>query len=116
MEEERFKLILLKEAHEFLHSLDKETRKKIGANIRAVQSGIKNPELFQKMPGTDDIWEFRTLHDRTKYRLFSFWDTESETLVIATHGIIKKDQKTPKNEIDKAERIKKLYFENKKKE
>ena len=49
------------------------------------------------------------------YRLFSFWDTEEETLVIATHGIIKKTQKTPLKEIAKAEEIRKEYFNNKKK-
>lgn len=115
MEEERFKLLLLKEANVFLHSLDKEIRKKIGENIRAVQSGVTNPDLFSKMPGTDNLWEFRTLYGGTKYRLFSFWDKDIDTFVIATHGIIKKDQKTPKNEIAKAERIKREYFENKKK-
>lgn len=46
---------------------------------------------------------------------FSFWDTEEETLVIATHGIIKKTQKTPLMEIAKAEDIRKEYFNNKKK-
>jgi phage-related protein len=39
------------------------------------------------------------------------------TIVIATHGIIKKTQKTPKKEIDKATELMKKYFEfkNKKK-
>ena len=57
---------------------------------------------------------FGTLYHKTSYRLFSFWDTEEETLVIATHGIIKKTQKTPAKEIAKAEEIRKKYFENKK--
>ena len=30
-----------------------------------------------------------------------FWDTETETLVVATHGIIKKTQKTPQKEIQR---------------
>ena len=38
---------------------------------------------------------------------------ENETLVIATHGIIKKTQKTPAKEIAKAETIKKEYFKSK---
>lgn len=46
---------------------------------------------------------------------FSFWDTEEETLVIATHGIVKKTQKTPLKEIAKAEEIRKEYFNNKNK-
>ena len=49
------------------------------------------------------------------YRLFSFWDTEKETLVIATHGIVKKTQKTPQKEIAKAQEFRRFYFANKKK-
>ena len=45
----------------------------------------------------------------------AFWDTEEETLVIATHGIVKKTQKTPLKEIAKAEELRKEYFNNKKK-
>ncbi len=45
--------------------------------------------------------------------MLAFWDTENETLVIVTHGFIKKKQKTPKKEIAKAEQIRKLYFQNK---
>jgi phage-related protein len=47
------------------------------------------------------------------YRLFAFWDTETETLVVATHGIIKKTQKTPQKEIQRAEEIRKEYFNEK---
>ena len=58
-----------------------------------------------------EIWEFRTLYNKTAYRLFAFWDKDKETLVIATHGIIKKTQKTPSKEIEKAEAIKKRIFQ-----
>ncbi len=47
------------------------------------------------------------------FRLFAFWDRDLETLVVATHGIVKKSQKTPKKEITKAEAIRKEYFKNK---
>ena len=45
-------------------------------------------------------------------RLLAFWDKRSniDTLVIATNGFIKKTQKTPKKEINKAEQIRKEYF------
>nr|MBP6386021.1 type II toxin-antitoxin system RelE/ParE family toxin [Pseudarcicella sp.] len=64
------------------------------------------------------IWEFRTLYNNKSYRLFAFWDKteEQEVLVIATHGIIKKTQKTPVKEINKAEEIRKEYFEIKRNE
>ncbi|MDD3728471.1 MAG: type II toxin-antitoxin system RelE/ParE family toxin [Dysgonamonadaceae bacterium] len=34
-------------------------------------------------------------------------------MVFATHGFIKKSDKVPKNEINRALRIKKEYFDNK---
>ena len=109
-----FKLILTIEADNFLKSLPEKVSDKIRSNIRRVQKGERNIELFKKLEGTE-IWEFRTLFCKNAYRLFSFWDTENETLVIATHGIIKKTQKTPQKEITKAEQIRKMYFELKKK-
>lgn len=55
--------------------------------------------------------------NKTHYRIFAFWDkTENmETLVLATHGIIKKTDKTPEKEIKKAENIRLQYFELKNK-
>ena len=69
-------------------------------------------ELFKKLENSN-IWKFRTLYNGNCYRLFSYWDTETETLVIATHGIVKKTQKTPAQEIAKAEDIRRQYFEQK---
>lgn len=48
-------------------------------------------------------------------RLFTLSRRDEETLVIATHGIVKKTQKTPLKEIAKAEEIRKEYFHNKNK-
>lgn len=73
---------------------------------------ITDNELFKKLEGTE-IWEFRTLYNGIQYRLLAFWDTEQETLVIATHGFIKKTQKTPAKEIAKAEAMRKEYFNDK---
>lgn len=47
------------------------------------------------------------------YRLLAFWDTHEQALIITTHGFIKKTQKTPQKEIEKAERKRKEYFNNK---
>jgi phage-related protein len=107
-----FEIELLPEAVEFLNELDDKTREKIYYNLRKAQFTNDN-ELFKKL--NENIWKFRTLFNSKAYRLFSFWDkTEnSETLVIATHGILKKTQKTPPKEIKKAEEIRKSYLENK---
>lgn len=74
---------------------------------------VNDPELFKKLD--ELIWEFRTKYKRTYYRLLSFWDKidATETLVIATHGIIKKTDKIPKAEIEKAKAIMNQYFEQK---
>ncbi len=69
-------------------------------------------ELFKKLENSE-IWEFRILYNKQSYRLFAFWDNGKNKLVVATHGIVKKTQKTPKKDIEKAEAIRKEYFKNK---
>ena len=108
----KFKTIFLEEARDFILSLPEQPKSKIIYNIRKVEGGIINSELFKKLDNTD-IWEFRTLYNGIQYRLFAFWDTEGDTLVVATHGIIKKVWKVPTKEIEKAEEIRKQYFESK---
>lgn len=95
-----FKLELLEEAKKFLESLTPQARKKILYNIWRVAGGEKNNELFKKLVNSD-IWEFRTHYNGTSYRLFAFWDTESQTIVVATHGIIKKRRKRPQKKLPK---------------
>jgi phage-related protein len=110
--EEKFNIDFLDEAIDFMNSLDIKAQRKIYYNLKKSQV-INDAELFKKL--TDNIWEFRTLFDKKYYRLFAFWDktNDEDTFVLATHGIIKKTKKTPKNEIKKAEGIRKIYFEQK---
>ena len=108
------KVLLMDEASAFIRSLPIKVQRKITFNYRKVEEGGMDKELFKKLEGSN-IWEFRTLYDGMYYRLFSFWDTETQTLIIATHGIVKKTGKTPPKEIAKAESIRKQYFELKKK-
>lgn len=109
-----FEVIFLTEAREFLIEVDEKSRDKIIFNIDKAKVKT-DKELFKKLKG--EIWEFRTLFNKTHYRIFAFWDkTENmETLVLATHGIIKKTDKTPEKEIKKAENIRLQYFELKNK-
>ena len=110
----KFEVIFLTEARDFLLKLDQKSRDKIIFNIDKAKVKTDN-ELFKKL--INDIWEFRTLFNKTQYRLFAFWDKEDnkQTLVITTHGIVKKTGKTPDKEIDKAEKIRIKYFELKNK-
>lgn len=109
---EKFKVRFLEEAFEFLENLDEKAREKVYYNIRKAQVS-NDKELFKKL--TNEIWEFRTLFNKTHYRLFAFWDRTDtvDTVVISTHGLIKKTDKTPKGEIEKAERLRRVYFEQK---
>jgi phage-related protein len=109
---QKFEVDLLEEAFEFLQSLELKHRAKILQNIRRAQFH-NDPKLFKKL--NSEIWEFRTLYAGHQYRLLAFWDKSDnkETLVLATHGFVKKTSKVDKKEIDKAERIRQIYFKNK---
>ena len=110
--EYKFRVSFLEPAVEFLQSLDEKSREKILYNIWKSRS-VNDNELFKKLDG--EIWEFRTLYKKQYFRLFAFWDkTDKEnTLVISTHGIIKKTGKTPKGEIERAEALRIQYFKEK---
>ena len=85
----QFEIVFLDDAFDFLSSLDKKHYEKILFNIRKAQTN-RNPELFKKL--IDEIWELRTHYQGLQYRMLAFWDkTDSgNTLVISTHGFIKK--------------------------
>ena len=112
MGEYKIKVILLDEALAFVRSLPIKVQEKIVYNYKRIENGLMSKVLFKKLDDSE-IWEFRTLYNGNCYRLFSFWDTETETFIIATHGIVKKSQKTPQKEIAKAEKIREEYFKNK---
>jgi len=102
----------LEEADEFISGLDGKIIKKIFYNIDLAEQ-TNDPKLFKKLQ--NDIWEFRTKFAGLQIRLLVFWDKtgNKETLVFATHGFIKKVDKVPVNEIERAVRLKNQYFNNK---
>lgn len=106
-----FETIFLKEADKFIQTLDKKSQQKVMYNIRVAEQ-TNDPELFKKL--NENIWEFRTKFLGKQIRILAFWDKSGkiETLVLATNGFIKKTSKTPKGEIERAERIREEYFGN----
>ncbi len=99
-------------ANEFINSLPEKAKKKIAYNINRVSNGEMDNELFKKL-GDTDIWEFRTLFNGVKYRLLAFWDTEQNSIVVATHGFVKKTQKTSQQEIERAKALRAEYYYDK---
>lgn len=107
-----FETKFLEEAHEFLSRLDPKMVRKILYNIDLAQQ-TNDPKLFKKLQ--KEIWEFRSKFAGLQIRLLAFWDNtnKKETLVIATHGFIKKIDKVPSNEIDRAIRFREKYLNSK---
>ena len=73
---EKFQVQFLEEAVEFLDKLEEKAREKIYYNIKKAQV-TNDKELFKKL--NNQIWEFRTLFNKTHYRLFAFWDKVGNT-------------------------------------
>ncbi len=66
------------------------------------------PESYLKhIVGTDGLYEIRVQSATDIFRIFCFFDQGK--LVILANGFQKKTQKTPKQEIDKALKIKREY-------
>ena len=112
--ESKFEVLFLEEARQFLKGLDEKAKTKILYNIDKAKI-LNDPKLFKKL--TSDLWEFRTKYNGLQYRLLAFWDkTEKiKTLVISTHGFVKKVDKVSSSEIEKANELRKIYFRQKKK-
>jgi phage-related protein len=107
-----FETRFLEEANQFLAKLDAKSVNKILYNIDLAEL-TNDPKLFKKL--TKEIWELRTVFAGLQFRLLAFWDklNNKETLVIATHGFIKKSDKVPASEIRRAVDLRKKYFLNK---
>lgn len=105
-----FDVEFLEPAKDFIDNLDEKTKEKVLFNIWRSKE-INDPRLLKKL--NKNIWEFRTRIQNKQIRLFAFWDKRDNktSLIIATHGIIKKAQKIQSKEISKAEELRKEYFE-----
>lgn len=68
-------------------------------------------KYFKHITGSTGLYEIRVEVGSDIFRIFSFFDKGQ--LVILVNGFQKKTQKTPKNENELAERLKKQYFDEK---
>lgn len=109
-----FETEFLDEAKKFLKTLHPKTAEKVFYNIDLAEQ-TNNTRIFKKLQ--NEIWEFRINYAGLKIRLLAFQDKtdNKKTLVIATHGFIKKVDKVQTNEIGRAIRLRERYFESKRK-
>ena len=98
--------------HDFLEKLKPEVQKKINWTLLLIATIERVPEkYFKHMAGTSGIYEIRVEVGSDIFRVFGFFDKGQ--LIILLNGFQKKTQKTPKGEIELAEKLKKQYFDEK---
>lgn len=68
-------------------------------------------KFLKKLEGTDGLFEIRVEFGGDMFRIFCFFDEGK--LVILLNGFAKKTQKTPLREIERANRLRKQYYEEK---
>lgn len=94
---------------EFLDSLNSKMAQKVTWVLSLIEEEAFIPQkYFKKLTNSDDIWECRISFSSDIVRIFAFFDKNNK--VILTHGFIKKTQKTPREEILRAENYKKEYL------
>lgn len=109
-------IVFLEEAEYYFGELPNQVKDKFTYNFTKTLLGYKG-EWFEKLKSTSGLFEFRVRDEVKFYRMIAFWDGKGteKTLIVATHGFDKKSNKTPSKEIEKAEQIKKKYFNSKSK-
>jgi phage-related protein len=100
--------------NDFFDSLDDDCRRKVLWMLKSLESLPKIPmKFFKHIEGVKGLFELRISGEGKAYRIFCFFEKGNK--IILCNGFIKKDQKTPKQEILKAIKIKEEYqYENEK--
>lgn len=97
---------------DFYKAQNDTVQRKIEWTLKLIETTYKVPEkYFKHIAGSNGIYEIRVEVGSNIYRIFSFFDKMN--LVVLGNGFQKKTQKTPKNEIEKAIKIKEEYEQGK---
>lgn len=98
---------------DFYTSLHDKARLKVDWTLQLIETTKRVPSKFLKsMTGTDGIYEIRVVVGKDSIRIFCFFDEGK--LVVLINAFFKKSQKTPRRELDRAVRLRKQYFDEKK--
>ena len=96
----------------FFNKQTKKVQDRIIWTIRLLRDIPFIPEKYLKhLTGTDGIYEIRVSSGNNIFRIFCFFDEGK--MIIVLNGFQKKTQKTPVEEIEKAKKLKKKYYEGK---
>jgi phage-related protein len=98
---------------DFYENQSDKIKEKIDYVLNLVCNTERVPEKFFKhLKSTNGIYEIRVKFGSDIFRILCFFDEGK--LVVVLQGFQKKTEKTPKNEIEKAEKLKQKYFKDKK--
>jgi phage-related protein len=67
--------------------------------------------FFKRLEGTNGLYEVRVITSQNSIRILCFLDQEK--LVVLTNAFVKKSQKTPKKEMERAQRLRHEYIKTK---
>ena len=97
---------------DFFKILKPDVQKKINWTLQLIATIDRVPKkYFDHITNSTGIFEIRVEVGTDIYRVFSFFDKGN--LIILINGFQKKTPKTPKSEIELAEKLKKQYFDEK---
>ena len=97
---------------EFLDQLNEKQVSKVLWTLKFIREHEKIPgQYFKKLVNTDGLWEIRVSQGSNIFRLLCFFD--GDEIIILTNGFQKKTQKTPKQEINLAEKRKREHLARK---
>ena len=92
----------------FFEKQKNKVKDKILWTLSLIEDHEKIPELYLKhLEGTEGLFEIRIQSGREIFRVFCFF--EEGKLIVLMNGFQKKSQKTPKQEIETALKIKEEY-------
>ena len=98
---------------DFYKTLDNKVKGKIQYVFELIKQVNRVPQKFlAPMKGYEGLYEIRIEYESNIYRVFCCFDKGQ--LVVLLNGFQKKTQKTPKEEIERAMRLKDEYFKLKK--
>lgn len=99
---------------EFFLGRNEKVREKIGYVLQLIRTVNRVSEKFLKhLEGTDGLYEIRVEVGSDIYRIFCCFDKGN--IVVLFNAFQKKSQKTPKEQIELASKLKNEYFAMKEK-
>jgi phage-related protein len=100
---------------EFYLSLDEKTQNKVEYVLNLIKTvNVIPSKFFKHIESTNGLYEVRVITQKCSIRIFCCLDKGQ--LVVLLNSFIKKQQKTPKDELTKAKKLMNEYFINKKDE